>query len=333
MFRIGSVTIAAPSLLAPMAGVSDLPFRTICSDFGAGLVVGEMLTSDTRLWHSRKSQNRLKTNAKSKIHCIQIAGNNPTQMAAAASACESQGADIIDINMGCPAKKVCNKAAGSALLRDEKLVADILGHVVRAVNIPVTLKTRTGWSPEARNGVTIAKIAEDCGIQALTIHGRTRECRFQGTAEYDTIAEIAQHTSLPVIANGDINSAEKAAYVLNYTGAQAVMIGRAAQGNPWIFHEINEFLLNGRMPPKPNLEAIHSIIIQHLNELHAFYGDHLGTRIARKHIAWYVHKHFVKAPEGDQFRKHFNQLTTLQEQLNAVHSFFDRMHQLEDQAA
>lgn len=318
-----------------MAGVSDQPFRSICAAYGAGLVVSEMVTSDTRLWSSRKSLTRLQWAEQKGPNAIQIAGSEPAQMASAAKACVIRGADIVDINMGCPAKKVCNKAAGSALLKDERLVADILSAVVAAVSVPVTLKIRTGWDSANKNALSIARIAQDCGIQALTIHGRTRACRFTGEAEYDTIASVAQAISIPIIANGDIDCAHKAKLVLQKTNAQAVMIGRAAQGNPWLFAQINHYLSTGELAAAPSLSTIHHTVIEHLQQLQQFYGDYLGPRIARKHMAWYIAKHLSATPciaDGD-WRRQFNTLTTLKEQLNTVERLFERLYQLEDQAA
>jgi tRNA-dihydrouridine synthase B len=335
MFTIGSWSIQQPTILAPMAGVTDEPFRRLCSELGAGMTVSEMVTSDERLWSSRKSQQRLsslrntKTDSQSnEIRSVQLAGNDPKMMAAAAKTNAEMGADVIDINMGCPAKKVCKKAAGSALLRDEKLVSEILSAVVSAVDIPVTVKIRTGWSPELRNGVTIAKIAEDSGIQALAVHGRTRACAFKGNAEYDTIAEIVQQISIPVFANGDITSAEKAKTVLQNTGAAAVMIGRAAQGNPWIFREINHYLATGQHLNKPSAEEVCITLCQHVKDLHQFYGELMGLRIARKHVGWYLKQHshdadrYSLANYYNDFRQYFNRIENPQEQLNAITKFF-----------
>lgn len=336
MFTIGAWSIKQPTILAPMAGVTDEPFRRLCRELGAGMTVSEMVTSDERLWSSRKSQQRLSaiTNPSSSntsandVRSIQLTGNDPQMMAAAAKANADMGADIIDINMGCPAKKVCKKAAGSALLRDEALVSDILHAVVTAVDIPVTLKIRTGWSPEERNGVAIARIAEDSGIQALAVHGRTRACAFKGNAEYDTIAEIVNSINIPVFANGDISSPEKAKFVLEQTGAAAVMIGRAAQGNPWIFREINYYLETGRILDKPSSDEVNHTLSQHLHELHAFYGDMMGVRIARKHVGWYLKHHSqhagnkVLASNYEQCRQSFNRIDNSQEQLDAINHFF-----------
>lgn len=317
MITIGPYEITEPVILAPMAGVTDRPFRQLCRRLGAGLVVSEMVTSDVNLWHTRKSQQRLNHEGEESPRSVQIAGGDPEMLAEAAKMNADQGAQIIDINMGCPAKKVCNKAAGSALLKDEVLVREILDAVVNAVDIPVTLKIRTGWSPDQRNGVTIAKIAEDCGIQALAVHGRTRADAYKGEAEYDTIAQIRQAISIPLFANGDITSPEKAKYVLDYTGADAVMIGRAAQGRPWIFQEISHFLRTGEQLPEPDLDTVLSILTQHLHALYDFYGEFMGVRIARKHVNWYLG---TKA-NGLTFRQYFNQLENSHAQLDAVQQF------------
>lgn len=333
MFTIGSWVIQNPTILAPMAGVTDEPFRHLCRQLGAGLTVSEMVTSDENLWSSRKSRHRLSTpKTSSSIHdvrSVQLAGNDPQMMAAAAKSNQAMGANIIDINMGCPAKKVCKKAAGSALLRDEKLVTDILTAVVDAVDIPVTLKIRTGWSSEERNGLTIARIAEDVGIQALAVHGRTRACAFKGDAEYDTIAEIASALSIPVFANGDITSPEKAKAVLEYTGANAVMIGRAAQGNPWIFREINHYLATGQQLEKPSVSEVCNTLLAHLKELHQFYEGIMGVRIARKHVGWYLKQQASQTTDNasaqeefESFRQAFNRIECAQEQYRAIQSFF-----------
>jgi tRNA-dihydrouridine synthase B len=314
MFQIGPYTIDSQVVLAPMAGVTDRPFRQLCRRMGAGLVVSEMVTSDTRLWNSRKSALRLDHRGEAEPRSVQIAGGDPAMMAEAARMNAERGAQIIDINMGCPAKKVCNKAAGSALLRDEALVREILEAVVAAVDIPVTLKIRTGWSPEMRNGETIARIAEQSGIAALAVHGRTRADRYQGEAEYDTIARICAQVSMPVIANGDIDSPEKARQVLDHTGASAVMIGRAAQGRPWLLREIDHYLRHGKKLAAPEPAEVLEILTEHLHALYAFYGEYMGVRIARKHVGWYLQQH----PDAAGFRKHFNQLETSSDQVDAV---------------
>lgn len=329
MFQIGPYPIGSRSLLAPMAGVTDLPFRRLCRRLGAGLAASEMVTSDTRLWHSRKSSARLFREAQDVPHAVQIAGSEPAMMAAAACAAVQSGAQIIDINMGCPAKKVCKKAAGSALLRDESLVAEILQAVTGAVDVPVTLKIRTGWSPAEKNALTVARIAEDCGIVALAVHGRTRACRFNGCAEYDTVAAIVQAVSIPVIANGDIDSPQKARQVLDHTGAAAVMIGRAAQGNPWIFKAINNYLATGQLPPAPGAAERSDLMLEHLNALYSFYGATMGVRIARKHIGWYLQAQ----PDACEFRQTFNRLESTQMQKTAVRAYFAQSHIKEEIAA
>ncbi|WP_299586193.1 tRNA dihydrouridine synthase DusB [uncultured Microbulbifer sp.] len=303
-----------------MAGVTDRPFRQLCRQLGAGLVVSEMVTSDTRLWNSRKSRLRLDHSGEAAPISVQIAGGDPEMMAQAARENVRRGAQIIDINMGCPAKKVCKKAAGSALLRDEKLVADILQAVVQSVSVPVTLKIRTGWCADSRNGVTIAQMAENAGIAALAVHGRTRACGYHGQAEFDTIAEIVSRVSIPVFANGDIGSAERARQVLDYTGAAAVMIGRAAQGRPWIFREIAHYLATGERLSEPTLDEVRKILITHLNELHQFYGEVMGVRIARKHVGWYL----KTLANSESFRKTFFQIESAEVQHASVHEWFER---------
>ncbi|MEH6606128.1 MAG: tRNA dihydrouridine synthase DusB [Pseudomonadales bacterium] len=317
MLAIGPYILPGKALLAPMAGVSDLPFRAICRQHGAALTTGEMITSDQQLWHSRKSQSRLPRRSEPEPRSVQIVGNDPLQMAAAAQQAVNLGAQIIDINMGCPAKKVCKKAAGSALLRDQKLVSQILSTIVDAVDVPVTLKIRTGWDKENRNGVEIAKLAEDSGIQALAVHGRTRACRFKGHVEYDTIAAIKQAVAIPVIANGDISTPQQAARVLQYTGADAVMLGRAAQGQPWLFSQINHYLEHGTTLAAPSQDQLYNIVISHMTALHQHYGELMGTRISRKHIGWYL-----AADQLREFRQSFNQLSSTDEQLHAIDHLF-----------
>ncbi len=286
--RIGRHQLLNRVVLAPMAGVTDRPFRTLCRRLGAGLVVGEMVTSDPSLWHTRKSRLRMDHRGEPGPRSVQIAGGDAQMLAEAARLNARMGAEIIDINMGCPAKKVCNKAAGSALLRDETLVAEIVERVVAAVDIPVTLKIRTGWCADSNNGVRVARIAEDAGIQALAVHGRHRQQRYGGEAEYDTIAAITSAVDIPVFANGDIDSPTKAARVLDYTGADAVMVGRAAQGNPWIFREIDHYLRHGQPFAPPGRAERAEVLGDHLAALHDFYGEHMGVRIARKHLGWYL---------------------------------------------
>jgi len=317
-FAIGPYRVDKPVILAPMAGVTDLPFRRLCRQQGAGLVVSEMVTSDVRLWNSNKSRHRLIHDDEVSPRSIQIAGGDPEMMAQAARQNVELGAQIIDINMGCPAKKVCNKAAGSALLKDESLVREILESVVNSVHVPVTLKIRTGWSKDQKNGLAVAKMAQDIGIQALAIHGRTRECKFQGHAEYDTIAEIKQHLSIPVFANGDITDAKSAKFVKDYTQADCIMIGRAAQGRPWIFNEINHYLQTNELLAPPSLDDVQQLVTNHVKALHRFYGDYLGVRIARKHVGWYLQT----LADKTQFRSQFNRINNTREQLDQLNEFF-----------
>ena len=306
-----------------MAGVTDRPFRTMCSDMGAGLVISEMLSSNPRVWNTAKSMNRMDHTGETGVRVVQIAGSDPLQMADAARFNVEKGAQIIDINMGCPAKKVNKKLAGSALLQDPKLVADILSAVANAVDVPVTLKIRTGWNEENRNGVAIAKIAENCGIQSLAVHGRTRACMFNGNAEYDTIRDIKSSVCIPVVANGDINSASDAKFVLDYTNADAIMIGRAAQGNPWIFRQIEHYLQNGTHLAKPSAEEMAEISIKHVNDIYELYGEHMGVRIARKHVGWYISSY---DPEK-VFRREFNSLDHSDLQIEALKNFFSLLPQ------
>ncbi|VXB14392.1 MULTISPECIES: tRNA dihydrouridine synthase DusB [unclassified Pseudomonas] len=320
--RIGPYTLPNRLILAPMAGVTDRPFRQLCRRLGAGLVVSEMVTSDVRLWNSRKSSLRLLHAGDPEPRSVQIAGGDPQMMADAARKNVELGAQIIDINMGCPAKKVCNKAAGSALLRDEPLVREILAAVVGAVDVPVTLKIRTGWDRQNKNGITVAKIAEDAGIAALSVHGRTRADLYTGEAEYDTIAAIKQAISIPVFANGDIDSPQKAKAVLDATGADALLIGRAAQGRPWIFREIEHYLSTGETLPAPSLLEVERILLEHLAALHAFYGELMGTRIARKHVGWYL----ATLPGAREFRAQFNRLDSTDAQCAHVRAFFRERH-------
>jgi len=316
--KIGQYTLVNNLFLAPMAGVTDRPFRQLCRRLGAGMVVSEMITANKSLWASKKSLLRANHDGEPEPRAIQIAGTDPAMMAEAAQHNVHQGAHIIDINMGCPAKKVCNVMAGSALLQNETLVAEILTSVVNAVDVPVTLKIRTGWDHDNRNGVNIARIAEQSGIQALAVHGRTRADAYRGEAEYDTIAEIKSAISIPVIANGDISSPEKAKFVLDYTHADAVMIGRAAQGNPWIFKQIQHYLDTGEQLAAPAISEVSQTLIDHLHTLYDFYGDYTGVRMARKHIAWYS-KGFRN---GNPFRQQMNTLELPQQQLDFTKQIF-----------
>lgn len=318
-----------------MAGVSDLPQRELCIEHGAAYCVAEMVTSDISLWQSRKTQSRLRWQNSNALRVMQIAGAEPQMLAEATRAAELAGAQVVDINMGCPAKKVCSKAAGSALLKDETLVAQILEAVVAATKLPVTLKIRTGWDTSHKNAVSVARLAEQAGVALLTVHGRTRACRFEGTAEYDTIAEVVAATKLPVVANGDIDSPSKAAQVLAHTGAAAVMVGRASRGNPWLFSAINQYLNSGLLPAKPQVDAICRVMTDHILRIHEFYGDVAGPRIARKHFGWYLCGHFGNRKPAviEALRRSFNTLTTKQEQRSALSRLGDRLQQLEDQAA
>lgn len=325
MIRIGRFTLPGRAVLAPMAGVTDLPFRRLCREFGASLTTSEMVISNSELRSSRKTQLRLAHDAGETPRVVQIAGAEPEAMAEAARYNASLGADIIDINMGCPAKKVCKREAGSALLRDPVLVRQILQAVVNAVEVPVTLKFRTGWSPEHRNGCEIARIAEDCGIQSLAVHGRTRACRYHGAVEYDTIAAIKQQVSLPVFANGDITSPSAAKAVLDYTGADGVMVGRGAQGQPWLFREINHFLATGEALPGATLTERWQTMLRHVQHLHTFYGEAQGVKIARKHVSWYG-----QSINGfEQGRRLFNGLTSAGEQIDAIHRFGEEWQQID----
>jgi tRNA-dihydrouridine synthase B len=317
--RIGSHQLKNRLVVAPMAGVTDRPFRQLCKKLGAGMAVSEMVTSNSLLYGSAKTARRANHEGEVDPISVQIAGADPRMMAEAARHNVDRGAQIIDINMGCPAKKVCNVMAGSALLQDEPLVGRILDAVVGAVpEVPVTLKIRTGWDREHRNALTILKIAENAGVQALAMHGRTRACGYTGDAEYDTIRAVKAEATIPVIANGDITSPEKAKFVLEYTGADAVMIGRAAQGRPWIFREIEHFLATGAHLPQPEVAEIHAVLREHIHDLYAFYGDVTGVRVARKHISWYT-----KGLVGSSaFRHHMNQLDTVREQLAVVDEYF-----------
>lgn len=300
--QLGQWRFDTPLVLAPMAGVTDKPFRLLCKRLGADLAVSEMTTSDARLWHTRKSRWRMDHGGEPEPVSVQIAGADPQAMAEAARFNVDQGAQLIDINMGCPAKKVCNAWAGSALMQDEALVARILEAVVAAVEVPVTLKLRTGWDHAHRNGPRIARIAEKSGIAALAVHGRTRADHYRGEAEYDTIARIKAERTIPVLVNGDIDSPQKAAAVLAHTRADGILVGRAAQGRPWIFREIAHFLATGEILPPPSLSEVRAILLGHLEALHAFYGEEHGVRIARKHLGWYAKDH----PEAAGFRAVIN---------------------------
>jgi len=319
--RIGPYKLKNNLIVAPMAGVTDRPFRQLCKSMGAGMAVSEMVASNSLLWGSEKTRRRANHDGEADPISVQIAGADPQMLAAAAKYNVDQGAQIIDINMGCPAKKVCNVMAGSALLKDEPLVRRILEAVVGAVDVPVTLKIRTGWDRGNRNALTVARIAENSGIQALAIHGRTRACAFSGEAEYDTIAAVKSEIGIPVIANGDIDSPERVKQVLDYTRADAVMIGRAAQGRPWMFREISHYLETGEKLPAPEVAEIHRVLVGHMHDLYDFYGEFTGVRVARKHISWYTRGLVGSAA----FRHAMNQLQTGDEQLAAVNEFFGQL--------
>ncbi len=318
--RIGPHAFA-PVVLAPMAGVTDKPFRMLCKQQGAGLCVSEMTTSDPRFWHTAKSVHRMDHAGEPDPISVQIAGTVPAVMAEAAKYNVDHGAQIIDINMGCPAKKVCNAWAGSALMRDEALVAAILEAMVKAVDVPVTLKIRTGWARDQKNALRIARLAEQCGIAALAIHGRTRDQMYTGQAEYDTIAEVKAALRIPVLANGDVDSPRKAAEVLRRTGADAVMIGRAAQGRPWLFRQVRHFLATGEDLPDPSPAEVRDLLLGHLEHLHAFYGEVSGVRIARKHLGWYA----KDRPENAAFRHVVNRAETAADQLRLTRDYFDAL--------
>jgi tRNA-dihydrouridine synthase B len=319
--QIGPYKLNNNLVLAPMAGVTDLPFRQLCKRLGAGMAVSEMVSSNSLLWGSEKTQRRANHAGEIEPRAVQIAGADPAMMAQAARYNADKGAQIIDINMGCPAKKVCNVMAGSALLQDEALVSRILEAVVRAVDVPVTLKIRTGWDREHRNGIAVARIAEQTGIQALAVHGRTRACAFRGEAEYDTIAAIKAAVTIPVIANGDITTPEQAKLVLDYTRADGIMIGRAAQGRPWLFRAIQHYLETGEKLPEPDVQRIRDIMLEHLHNLYAFYGEHTGVLMARKHISWYS----KGQPSGAAFRQAINAAPGIAQQLTLAQEFFDAL--------
>ncbi len=304
-----------------MAGVTDRPFRELCLRYGAGMAVSEMMSANPKLWKTSKSKQRMVHEGESGIRSVQIAGSDPQLMADAAQFSVENGAQIIDINMGCPAKKVNKKLAGSALLQYPTIIEEILKAVVNAVDVPVTLKTRTGWDTDNKNCVQIAKLAEDCGIQALALHGRTKACMYKGEAEYDSIKAVKKAISIPVIANGDIDSPEKAKFVLEYTGADALMIGRPAQGRPWIFQEIHHYLENGTTMDELPPQEVKAIMLGHVNALHEFYGEYLGPRIARKHVGWYLKEH----EQASEFRRTFNAIDAAPLQIEALEGYFDNV--------
>jgi len=322
--QIGNWSLPNPVFVAPMAGVTDRPFRQLCKQLGAGYAVSEMAASNPALWESVKTSRRLNHDGEIDPIAVQIAGADPAMLAEAAVFNIGKGARIIDINMGCPVKKVCHVASGSALLRDEDLVGRILEAVVaacRPFDVPVTLKTRTGWDRQNRNALRIARLAENAGIAALTLHGRTRCDLYTGQAEYDTIAAVKAAIGIPVIANGDITDPVKARYVLDYTGADAIMVGRAAQGNPWIFGEINHYLQTGTFLAPPSWEHMRDVLLAHLDHHYGFYGEYTGVRTARKHIGWYI----SSLPDAELFRQQMNRLESCQEQYNAVNQWFTKL--------
>ncbi|HET9049021.1 MAG TPA: tRNA dihydrouridine synthase DusB [Chiayiivirga sp.] len=316
---MGEYQFDRPLILAPMAGVTDKPFRLLCKRMGADLAVSEMTSSDPRMWHTRKSRWRMDHVGEPEPVSVQIAGTDPKVLAEAARFNVDHGAQIIDINMGCPAKKVCNVWAGSALMRDEPLVGRILSAVAEAADVPVTLKMRTGWDHANRNAPRIARIAQESGISALAVHGRTRVDQYHGQAEYDTIAQIKSEVAIPVLANGDIDSAHKAVAVLTYTGADGLLVGRAAQGRPWIFREIKHFLATGEELPAPQAEYVRDVLLDHLQALYAFYGEEHGVRIARKHLGWYA----KEQPDAVTYRASVNAAQDAKTQTQLTADWFD----------
>ncbi len=327
--RIGPYKLKSPFLLAPMAGITDAPFRRLCRRFGAGMTTSEMTTADIRLWNTAKSERRLDLDMDAEPRVVQIVGSEPGELATAAALCADRGAQIVDINMGCPARKVCNKLAGSALLRDTALVARILESVVRAVDVPVTLKMRTGWDQQHRNGVEVARIAESTGIQAIAVHGRTRACRFKGDAEYETIAQICNAVSIPVIANGDITTPEKSLEVLRLSSATGLMIGRGAQGRPWIFRELNYFFDTGCKAPSLDNREVRDTMLLHLGDLYQFYGESTGVRVARKHLTWYC----AGLDNSKEFRSRVVRVDSASEQVRLTREFFGQLAEANSIAA
>jgi len=327
--KIGPYELKNPFLLAPMAGITDAPFRKLCRLFGAGMTTSEMTTADISLWNTAKSRRRLDLDMDAEPRTVQIVGAEPQQLALAARICADRGAQIIDINMGCPAKKVCQKAAGSALLRDQALVRQILEAVVAAVDVPVTLKMRTGWDTASRNGTEIARIAEQSGIQALAVHGRTRACRFKGAAEYETIARIKDLVSIPVIANGDITTSQKSLEVLRVSSADALMIGRGAQGRPWIFRELNHYYETGETVEPLEIIKVRDIMLDHLDSLYRFYGETTGVRVARKHLKWYC----ISLTGSDSFRSNVLRVDNAFDQMRLTREYFRQQAEQEWVAA
>ncbi|WP_373698903.1 tRNA dihydrouridine synthase DusB [Neisseria dentiae] len=324
--RIGAYLIDTPVALAPMAGITDKPFRRLCREYGAGWAVGEMLNSDPTLRHTRKTLRRSDFSGESGVAAVQIAGNDPAQMAEAARYNVGLGAQVIDINMGCPAKKVCNVSAGSALMQNEPLVYEILNAVVKAVNVPVTLKTRLGWHDEHKNILTVARMAEEAGIAAIAIHGRTRTQMYQGEASYDLIAEAKSRLNIPVWVNGDITSPQKAQAVLAQTGADGIMIGRGAQGQPWLFRDISYFAEHGCLPEPLSVAQCGETALRHIGAMHEFYGERDGVRIARKHIGWYI----AALPDGETVRSEINRMESAAEQYDALAAFLEKAPETTD---
>ena len=321
LLSIGKVTLRNNLIAAPMAGISDRPFRNLCYQFGAGMTISEMFLANSDVWQTKKSALRMVSTDDMGVRAIQLVGSDPDEMAKAAEFNVKHGAELIDINMGCPAKKVNKKIAGSALMQYPELIKMILQKVVGAVDVPVTLKMRTGWDKNHRNCIEIAQIAQDCGVKAITIHGRTRECLFKGVAEYESIKAVKKKVSIPVIANGDICTPEQAKDVFQYTQADAIMIGRAAQGRPWIFEEIAFYLTHGKLQKEKTVDEVEQIVFTHLEELYQFYGEYKGLRIARKHVNWYT-KNYA---DSDQFRRLFSVLSTTSEQVKTLKAFFSQI--------
>ena len=321
LLKIGEIKLKNNLIAAPMAGISDKPFRKLCYRYGAGMTVSEMFLANSDVWHTDKSALRMISNDDVGIRAVQIVGADPDEMAKAAEFNVKHGAQLIDINMGCPAKKINKKLAGSALMQYPELIKKILQRVVGAVDVPVTLKTRTGWNKDHRNCIEIAQIAQDCGIKAITIHGRTRACLFNGVAEYESIKAVKEKVTIPVIANGDIRTPEQAKEVFQYTQADAIMIGRAAQGRPWIFEEIAFYLSHGQLKKSKSVDEVEQVVLSHLDELYQLYGEYKGLRIARKHVNWYTKDY----ADSDQFRRLFSVLSNTSEQVKTLIAFFSQI--------
>ncbi|MBJ90103.1 MAG: tRNA dihydrouridine synthase DusB [Woeseia sp.] len=318
--KIGQYALPSRFTLAPMAGITDVPFRRLCRQFGAGMTTSEMTTADITLWQTTKSRQRLELDFDEEPRVVQIAGSEPDRMAIAAKLCVDRGAQIIDINMGCPAKKVCRRAAGSALLRNPALVSQILAAVVASVTVPVTLKIRTGWDKESKNALEIARIAEDIGIQALAVHGRTRACKYKGGAEHETVAQIKDNVSIPILANGDLGNPEKSLEVLHLSSVDGLMIGRSARGRPWVFHELNYFYENGTLSPPLDKNKVRDIMLAHLEHLYRFYGNETGVRVARKHLTWYC----AGLKNTEEFRSQVVRVDNASEQIGLTRNFLGK---------